>query len=148
MIYSIQAPDSALLAHLWAQLWERGREELRRLGHDAQFAFDAFSNFMGRSDDAFILCADGNPVLATGSIPDGAGHATFFQATQQFDRHAKTITKILRRRTAESAHNPLYIYSVLVHTDAERWFGLLGYVRDGWCSRTMVGWPLYRFVRS
>lgn len=145
--YRLAPVDSAALAFLWNHLWARGREECARLGCSLALGFDALANFVGRGD-AVMLYAALRPVFVLGAMPEGAGYVTFFAATDEFEQHASTITRVLRRFARDYFRAPLYIYSVLVHPQAERWFRALGFERDGWCGRTPAGYPLYRFVRS
>lgn len=145
--YTIHPIDETLLAQLWENLWDRGHVELTRLGHTVASGYREFLKFGERSIDSGIVCADGKPVAVGGICPDGDGtYFTFFQATGSFREHAKKVTKVLRKQI-NSCNEPVFIYSVLVHPDTERWFKTLGFERDGWCGRTYVGHPLYRFRR-
>lgn len=145
--YTVRPVAPELLAQLWDKLWQRGREELARLGFSIASGYREFLRFAERMIDGGIICADDEPVAVAGICPDGDGtYFTFFQASESFHQHAKKITRIVRDHVRR-CREPVFIYSVMVHPDTERWFGLLGFELDGWCGRTPVGHSLYRFRR-
>lgn len=146
MTYQETAVTPELLAVLWSRLWQRGRDEFA--AHDMSLQ-DAFWLFLRYAQDgrSGILLADGEPVLVAGIAPDRGTSFTWFQATDDFEKHALAITRTLRK--AVKAHDgPLHIFSVLIHPKAERWFKSLGFNKDNWEGRTAAGKPLYRFGRQ
>lgn len=145
--YTVHPIDEALLARLWDHLWQRGKLELAKLGYSLSSGYREFLSLADRAIDSGILCADGEPVAVSGICPEDGCYFTFFQASESFNDHAKKITRELRRHTKQ-CEGTLYIYSVLVHPETERWFNVLGFERDGWCGRTSVGHPIYRFRRK
>jgi hypothetical protein len=131
------------LALLFSRMWDRGREELERLGISPTDAFRMLLAYPGRKG---ILTADGEPILAAG-ISEANGEAfTWFQATDEFELHASQITRTLRRNVRKH-EGQVFIYSVMVHPLTERWFNALGFVRDDWTGTTAANWPLFRFKR-
>lgn len=133
-----------LLAYVLQNLWPRGEEELRRLGLSKADAFQRFWEYtkLGRSA---VLVAD-EPVIVTGIATEDESF-TWFQATDQFDRHARAITKYLRAQIKKH-DGPLYIYSVCVHPDTEKWFRVLGFVPTDYQERLLSGALLRRFERK
>jgi hypothetical protein len=119
--------------YVFNHLWARGREELKLLGwptpEDARYAAHYFA---GRSLKTSMFCnPDGDAVLVSGIIrPKGELPVTWFQATEEFQRYARPITKLMRSEIA-SFREPLEVYSLCVHPDTERWFRLLGFTRVG-----------------
>jgi hypothetical protein len=144
-MYSEEPVTPEGLAVIFANLWQRGKDEFARNGISMQDAFRMFLHYakLGRSG---ILLADGVPIMASGIATENGESFTWFQATEAFDRHAMQITKTLRRE-AKAHVGPLYIYSVLVHPQTERWFKALGFVRDQWEGKTAAQCPLFRFKR-
>jgi hypothetical protein len=138
--------EPRLLARLWAHLWPRGLEEFARLGLTQEQALWRFLCMAERSDDARILCLDGEPVLVIGTVLDDGEWCSFFQATSAFEKHGRQITKRVRRWLRDTPH-PVTIYSVLVHPEAARWFCALGFAQDEWQGKTEAGVPLFRFRR-
>lgn len=145
--YTSHPIEPALLAQLWARLWDRGIEELNRLGFTMDTGFHHFLSMAEQAEQGEILCADDVPVSATGIYRDDGAYVSFFQAAQDFNDHAWEITERLVARS-EAIAEPIFIYSVLVHPATERWFKVLGYQRDDWRGTTAAGWPLYRFRKD
>lgn len=143
--YTTHPIEPTLLAQLWENLWRRGHVELTRLGYTEQGGYEQFLKYGKQAVDSGIICADGVPVAVAGICPDGDGYFTFFQATEAFCDHVRKITKTMREHVRK--HSPVYIYSVLVHPDTERWFGVIGFKRDDWSGLTPVGTALHRFSR-
>ncbi len=108
--------------------------------------FHRFLAYAENGTESAIFCADGEPVLVAGICPDGNSSFTFMEATRDFNDHYLFIVRTLRKRSKSSGD--LYIYSVLVHPLAARFFRAIGYERDEWESKTAAGWPLYRFKRK
>lgn len=145
MQYRQDAVTPPALAFVLAHLWERGVEELRRIGLSRDEAFARFMDYAQRGRSG-VMYADDVPVLACGTCPEEGGRFTWFQATDAFVDHAIQITRWLRKELKRD-EGPVYIYSVCVHPETERWFHALGCERDGWVGRTAAGFPLYRFAR-
>ncbi len=135
-----------LLAGVWSDLWDRGHEEFRRLGLSPSEALALCERFAEQAADSVILLADGKPVLAAGITPETDSAFTWMQATTDFDRHARPIIKLLRKRIRAYA-GPLFIYSTLVHPESAKFYQVLGFELDGWHGKTATGAALYRFIR-
>lgn len=136
-------PD--LIRYVFGHIWKRGREEINRLGVTVAAATEIalYFSLFGRTR---ALIVNKTPVFVSGICPDGPELVTWFQATEDFAKHALTITRLMRNELRIETE-PVYIYSPCVHPDAARWFGVLGYKQES--ARTMdSGWPLYRFVRK
>jgi len=136
-----------LLARLWANLWDRGKTEFERWGSTMDEEFHRFLTYAENATQSAIFCADGAPVLVAGICPEGNAAFTFMEATQDFERHYVFIVRTLRRRS-KTHKGTLYIYSVLIHPLAEKFFHSIGYERDEWVGQTAAKWPLYRFKRK
>lgn len=137
-------PD--ILRIVLGNLWERGAEELRRLGMSADECLARFW-WYAQTGKSGALLADGLPVMVAGIHEDGSEAFTWFQATDDFDQHAVAITRVLRRRIKEYPGS-VFIYSVCCHEKTERWFKALGMRPDGWTALTTKGYPLRRFARN
>ena len=146
MSYTERPITPELLDAFWSQLWGRGLVEFARLGLTPPMARSMIERFV-RDGESGALCADDAPVAIMGLQRTGIEYATWFQATDDFDRHARAITKWIRRELNKRG-NRITIYSVCVHPDTARWFGVLGFRPDGWEGRTPPGHKLIRFVRS
>jgi hypothetical protein len=133
------------ISYVVANAWERGKTELEMLGLDAERAVSQFVDFT-KKGGSWVGVVDDVPVAVTGIVTDDPTPFTWFQATDGFHENASRITRQLR--LGVKAHQgDLYIYSVCVHPDTEKWFKVLGFVRDGWTGLTPAGFTLYRFVR-
>lgn len=145
MTYTREPVTPERLALVFAYLWPRGREEAKRNGLHVEDVYRLFLTYTHRGPCG-ILCADGVPVMASGICADGDSAFTWFQATDKFDDHAREITKVLRRES-QKYPGDVYIYSVMVHPQTERWFRALGFAKDDWEGKTAANWPLFRFRR-
>jgi hypothetical protein len=138
-------PAQDHLRYVLDNLWPRGVEEFERLGVTKEQAFDRFSGYIATGLRPIALVFD-RPVVVTGIGTEGGEQFTWFIATDEFERHASAITRQIRR---EARHfDPLYIYSVCVHPDTEKWFRVLGFEKQDWRGTTAAGWPLFRFKRK
>ena len=144
MIVSPVTADTAL--YVLDKLWPRGEEELRQLGLSKEDAFYRFLHYatLGRNQ---TLWFDGKPVVIVGIATEGDESFTWFQATDDFERHAGQITRHIRREAAQHG-GPLHIYSVCVHPDTGRWFRVMGFVQDVFSQRLPSGATLRRFTRG
>lgn len=127
------------IAHVFANLWQRGVEELAGLGLTPEQGAEMAMRF-ALADESRAYLADGVPVCVFGAV----GGATWFQATDDFDKHHVGITQAISDLSAKGEYT---IYSQLVHPKAERWFNRMGFVRDDWQGQTVTGRQIYRFVR-
>lgn len=143
MTYTEIAVTPATLDAVLANLWPRGREELRRLGLTINAARARFMRYVGAGESVALL-ADGEPVMVCGVVNEDGEAVTWFQATSAFEQHALAITRWLRRQLR---CREVFIYSCCVHDNAARWFHALGMEPDGWRGRTPLGFPLTRFAR-
>jgi hypothetical protein len=145
MTYTETAVTPLLLSALYARLWPRGVEEIRRVGITLADAYQSMLEWAkaGRSG---VLLADGEPVLVCGIYPDAAGAFTWMAARDDFERHYRAMVRTMRHELAKWP-GTVYIYSVCVDQRAERFFNALGCERDGWAGRTPTGAALYRFTR-
>lgn len=125
----------ARLDFILRNLWDRGRAELVQLGLTMDAAFWRFRNFAAEAWHPQILEFDGVPVVVTGINADESGSFTWFQATEEFARHASAITRHIRREAA-AYPGPVSIYSTCVHPETERWFRVLGFDVD----RSFLQW--------
>ena len=132
-----------VLSHLWA----RGKEELRRLDMDWERALYRFAHYAQTGHKARSLWADERPVVVVGIASDGGEAFTWFQATDEFDRHALAITKYIRKEAA-AFDGPLCIYSVCVHPQTERWFRALGFAPTDHAETLPTGATLRKFERK
>jgi hypothetical protein len=147
LIYTREPITPLRLAQVWGNLWPRGKQEFAALGISLDSAFHLFLDYASRATDSGIVCADSVPFLVAGTCPDGDSSFTFMQATVGFVHHYKEGMRQMRRAT--KAHvGPLFIYSVLIHPKAARFFEAMGYERDEWTSKTENGATLYRFKRK
>jgi hypothetical protein len=138
-------PAQDHLRYVLDNLWPRGIEEFARLGVTKEQAFTRFSDYIATGKRPIALVFD-RPVVVTGIGTEGGEQFTWFIATDEFERHASAITRQIRR---EARHfDPLYIYSVCVHPDTEKWFRVLGFEKQDWRGTTSAGWPLFRFKRK
>lgn len=147
MTYTREPITPPLLARLWADLWERGKQEFEQWGISLDDAFHLFLSYAAQSADGGILCADGKPILVAGTCPDGDSSFTFMQASADFPLHYKACMLEMRRGT-RAHQGALYIYSVLIHPKASRFFEAMGYTRDEWSKVLPTGATLYRFKRK
>lgn len=147
MTYERSPITIPLLKRLWANLWERGREEIKRLGLTEQQALALFAGYAATGDGG-ILLADGEPVLVAGVIRAESGSIeTFMQASNDFERHYREIVRQMRR-FVDKLTEPAYIYSVTVHPKSDRFFKSIGFLPDdSFRERLPSGWTLRRFVR-
>lgn len=138
--------DAKNLWHVLAHLWPRGEIEIQRLGLTREQLFYRFWDYAahGRSGS---LEFDGVPAAVTGIATEGGESFTWFQATPAFEQHAKAITKHIRRVAGEH-RGPLFIYSVCVHPETERWFRVLRFTPDGHEQQLPTGATLRRFKRK
>ena len=138
-------PD--ILSQVFDHLWPRGREELRRVGIGIADAYQSFMEW-SRTGRSGALTADGVPVLVCGIYPESDRSAfTYMACSEDFDKHWRAITRTMRREL-KAWPGVVYIYSVCVHDEAEAFFRVLGFERDGWTGRTAAGHALYRFSRK
>lgn len=146
--YTEEPVTPELVARLWANMWERGVEEITRHGFTLEAALPRFLEW---SHDGYarVICADGEPVTIVGLCADGElGHPfTFMQASTAFDEHYREVIRRIRKFLKKHP-GELYIYSAAVHPQTEGFFRVLGFVRDDWQGMTPAGWPLYRFKRK
>lgn len=149
MIYTEHPVTPHLLARLWANLWDRGKQEFKLWGTSIDDGFHLFMTYVENAHESAILCADGVPIVVAGVCPEGASSCfTFMQATQDFEKHYRQIIKWLRRRTQDQKGD-VYIYSVLVHPKAARFFHAIGYNKDPyWVGQTAINEPLFRFRKG
>lgn len=136
-------PDK--LAHIWANLWERGKQEFAALGISLSLGFAMFLDY--KAAESFILLADDEPVLVCGIVRlDDGDSFTFMQATTAFDKHYREIMRVMRRGSRRHGGN-IYIYSPLIHDKAARFFQAIGYERDDWSGKSSTGRQISRFRR-
>lgn len=112
-------------------MWQRGREELERLGIDADAAIDIYLE-RNRTPFSFGVFDDGVPIAFMGAAEKGAAkYATWFQATEAFPSAGvaatKAIKKFLKQAMRRHPDVDLYLFSASDHPDADRWFRLLGF---------------------
>lgn len=143
----IEAPVSAAsMYYIWARMWARGQEEIFRFGLDMRNSLPVYLGYAAKGRSGVLFDGD-EPVIAAGIVNEELESWTWFVATDRFHDHAKEITKYMRKCTREH-RGVLHIYSPCVHPDTERWFRLLGFVRDDdYKNTTSRGFPLYRFKR-
>ena len=134
------------ILYVLSYLWPRGEEELQRLGLGKAEAYYRFADYCHHGRNHALIW-DGKPVAIVGICNDADESFTWFQATDEFADHAGQITRHIRREAA--AHKgPLYIYSVCVHPDTERWFRVLGFINDNNSQTLPTGATLMRFKRK
>lgn len=140
--------------HIFSNLWERGQLELSILGIDLETARHIAYNehYIGAPTQA--LWFDDEPVLICGlmRIDNPFGMRTWFQATDLFGVHAKTITSQMKEMMAEGArqYNLDFIETIspCVHPKTGRWFGAMGLAIDiDYHIKSRGGEKLYRFER-
>src|SRR5262245_12934705 len=87
------------LDYVMSHLWDRGVEELRRLGLTHRQARDRFLGYIA-DDGAYsgVVLADEVPIFASGISADERGCFTWFQATDAFDDHVIHITRRVRKQ--------------------------------------------------
>lgn len=135
------------LRYVLDHLWTRGVVELGLLGATKEQAFTRFQRYVRDGYRSAVLEADGVPVIAVGIASDEGGAFTWFQATDQFDRHARFITRAVRRAAKDYPGESLVIYSVCVHPDTARWFRVLGFVPTDYAQTLPTGATLRKFER-
>lgn len=130
-------------------LWDRGKSEMVLLGLDKPAAFARFMGYARNGRKARVLEADGVPVVAVGgaSEPDEQTDFTWFVATNEFEKHARAITRYIRAET-KAYPGPLCIYSVCLHPDTAKWFRVLGYAPTDYAKRLPSGATLHKFERA
>jgi len=132
--------------YIFDTLWDRGKEELRLLGHTSFTAKRLAREYVSTGISSGVLSGE-NPVLITGITREPDGRAiTWFQATDEFTRYVEPITRLMRHE-CECFGQELSIYSVCVHPQTEKWFRILGFKLDGWMEKLPTGGWLRRFVR-
>lgn len=147
-IYAVQPVTAPSVSFILKHLWERGRKELAALRVSSATALVmALKSAATPGAVSGVVTVDGVPVMVAGIVPEDGEAVTWFLATDDFDKHAKMLTKIVRQYTKEFPSD-VHIYSTLAHRDAGRWFRALGYVQDDWQGETPSGHPLYRFRRK
>lgn len=134
------------ILYVLSYLWPRGEEELRQLGLSKAEAYYRFADYANHGRNQALIF-DGVPAAVVGIATEGHESFTWFQATNEFEKYASQITRHIRREAA--AHKgPLYIYSVCVHPDTERWFRVLGFMPDNHSQTLPTGAELLRFKRK
>jgi hypothetical protein len=131
--------------YVFAHLWPRGVEELKRLGVDLETAARNCVKWAVHGHCG-VICADA-PVVVYGTCPNGDHTATWFQATDEFVKYHPGISEIIRG-ALRAVPGTLYVYSVMVHPKTGKWFNSLGLVKDDWEGTTAANWPLFRFKRA
>lgn len=134
------------ILYVLSYLWPRGEEELAKLGLSKAEAYYRFADYANHGRNQALIF-DGVPAAVVGIATEGHESFTWFQATNEFEKYASQITRHIRREAA--AHKgPLYIYSVCVHPNTERWFRVLGFMPDNHSQTLPTGAELLRFKRK
>lgn len=135
------------LNHVFANLWPRGVEELAILGTTLEGARQRYLEYAQHSFKCGVLERDGVPVAVLGISADSAGAFTWFQSTDEFYNNVKSITRCIRDETRRYP-GPLSIYSVCVHPETERWYGVCGFSKDNSFAKALPsGAVLKKFDR-
>jgi len=154
MTFQVQHADNEAIEFVLNNLWERGQEELQIIGITPGIAAETILARRERGEPTFSFRAGDEPVFIAGltRTDDPQAMATWFQATEAFNEHAREITCRLRQGIEDiaRAHNLTYveIFSACVHPKTGRWFKALGFDLDlDYHCRAKTGAPMYRFVR-
>lgn len=143
--------------HVFANMWDRGREELCILGLSSERAREILEAERKAGNPSMAIWFDGEPVVILGLMrtADPAGRVTWFEATDLFARFARQITHQLRLSMENAARDFaldfIEIFSPCVHPASGRWFRALGFGLDVNRHLTVSGANprrLYRFVRT
>jgi hypothetical protein len=145
---SIVKPTSRDVDYIFANLWDRGREEFRLLGMSLFDASERFKHYVRAGIVRYVALSLAEPVMIGGIMLERTESYTWVQATDKFDRYWKELTKIIREVTRDYRSDPLHIYSCCVHPKTERWFNLLGYYADGYTELSKAGALVRRFKRK
>jgi len=137
--HGVVAGAEGYIDYVFSHLWARGVEELAGLGMTPEQAAAAAHELAANGESYAYLAGD--PVCVFGAV-DGC---TWFQATDAFLEHHVGITKALTEMADKGEYT---IYSQCNHPLTEKWFGRMGFVKDGWQGVTVTGTPLYRFRRQ
>ena len=123
------------VALVHANMWARGRAELERMGLAPEKMLDAYLE-RNRTPFSFGIFVDGRPVGFMGArqieaTGDRKAYGTWFLATDEFEAAGLAVTRAIKKfvdgKIRENPDADLYLMSASDHSDADRWFGLLGF---------------------
>jgi hypothetical protein len=135
------------LRYIFANLWQRGVEELALLGMTPDGGRERYQEYANHSFKCGVLERNATPVAVLGISSDNAGAFTWFQATDEFHSNVKAITRRIRDES-RAYPGPLSIYSVCVHPETERWYGVCGFSKDNSFAKALPsGAVLKKFDR-
>lgn len=130
------------------EMWERGREELSALGvHPADWLY-SWEQRIQRGDAVTFDCA-----ILGWDWEDKETVSTAFQASADFDRRGRQITREMRREIPRLMKargvKRCHVYSLCVTEDAEKWFRLLGFQPDpNYIGQKFGPYTMRRFWRE
>ena len=116
------------ITHVHSHMWERGRDELRRMGYDPGKMLPTFLE-RNRTPFSFGVFVDGKPVAFMGASKKSENlYSTWFQATDEFNGKATlAVRRFLKATMADHPGTELVLHTASVHPDADRWFACLGF---------------------
>lgn len=153
MTQLVTQATNASISHVMTHLWERGAQELEILGYSRQYVAETIANMRDKGWPTMAFIVDDEPVCVCGLVLEEGGKraATWFQATEDFTRYQRQITRELRAHmeaaAAERAIEEIEIFSACVHPRAGRWFKALGFELDVDRHPGQDMPRTYRFVR-
>lgn len=130
LVYERARPED--VDHVVDHMWARGHVEAANLGFAGRRVIRRRLHAFARTPFSYCIRVDGVPLLLVGGVEVEPGIVrTWFQATDEFERHGKAATKMLRielrRWMAEHPDKILELVSASEHPDAPGWFRLLGF---------------------
>lgn len=140
--------------HVYDHIWERGARELEGYGitREAWHAKWEFLTLLPNTACAFVR--EGRVVAVLGAADrDGGVAHTWFQATDEFDRVGRGLTRQMRRAATDLAKRSglkrAVLNSLCVSEDAPRWYEFIGFTEDKEFRGQRFGGHLERsFVRE